>query len=97
MLENSALSKNKRAEYKYRVPDDLMVSTTAVKRFLVVGSCMAAGMYTWAHKVLIGAEVDHLLYNFPGDVVEAPRPRAVEVEDASEPLACNQRHHDFRL
>jgi FkbH-like protein len=74
MLETTASVRNQKVAYKFRTPDTLEATPVAVKRILVVGSCMAAGLFHYAHVIFKGAEVDHVLYNYPGDLTEPPHP-----------------------
>ncbi|PRD50966.1 HAD-IIIC family phosphatase [Phyllobacterium myrsinacearum] len=74
MLETTASVRNQKIAYKFRTPDTLEVTPVPVKRILVVGSCMAAGLFHYAHVIFKGAEVDHVLYNYPGDLTEPPHP-----------------------
>lgn len=62
---------------EFRVPRELTVKSTEVKHVLVVGSCFSEGISHHIHRVLEGAHSDFLLYNFAGQLPEAP-PRAIQ-------------------
>lgn len=66
MLESNSLAAKSMHEHKFRTPQELAVSQTDVKRILVIGSCLSQGLYHHAHRIFPHAQVDHILYNFPG-------------------------------
>jgi hypothetical protein len=61
-------------EFQFRVPRDLAVLDSEIKRILVIGSCASQGVSEYAHRIFPDVQVDHILYNFPG-VSECSLPR----------------------
>ena len=66
--------------YRYRAPRDLEVSPTRLRRILVIGSCLAAGLPDYVRSVEPGCAVDYLLFNNLSELPEAP-PQPVEGYD----------------
>ncbi len=75
--ESNSTAVESRHEYKFRTPEELAVSQTDVKRILVIGSCLSEALYSHAHKIFPHAQVDHILYNFPGRDL-SPLPAALD-------------------
>ncbi|QND45114.1 HAD-IIIC family phosphatase (plasmid) [Rhizobium lusitanum] len=74
MLESNQSVKRPTPEFQFRVPRDLAVLDSEIKRILVIGSCTSQGVSDYAHRVFPDVQVDHILYNFPG-VSECSLPR----------------------
>ena len=63
-------------DHRFRVPADLARSPTQVRRILIIGSCFAWGLMHHVDAVLPGAQADHIVYNFVGELAAAP-PRPI--------------------
>jgi FkbH-like protein/FkbM family methyltransferase len=62
---------------QFRVPNELKMSDTAIRRALVVGSCFSEAIAHQIHRVFKGGAVaDHITYNFAGELPDRP-PRPV--------------------
>lgn len=59
-------------DHRFRTPIDLAVGDLDARRVLVVGSCFSVGLSHYVHRVIPGAVSDHILYNFAGELPEAP-------------------------
>lgn len=64
----------------YRVPQDLNVTTRPIKRWLIVGSCLAAGISDYVENLTDGAEGDYVLFN-NGTVLPSSPPRPLDTYD----------------
>jgi FkbH-like protein len=66
--------------FRYRVPRDLALSATPLRRVLVVGSCMVAGFPALIQTATPGCPADHVLFNNLSELPDAP-PLPVEEYD----------------
>lgn len=64
----------------YRTPHDLNAETRPINRWLVVGSCLAAGFVDFVAGLEDGAEGDYILFN-NGTVLPPQPPRPVDAYD----------------
>lgn len=80
MLESNLSVTRSTSEFSFRVPQDLAVLATEIKRILVIGSCTSQGVSEYAHRVFPDVQADHILYNFPG-VSEGALPRPADEYD----------------
>jgi FkbH-like protein len=62
--------------FRYRVPRDLAVSPTPLRRVLIVGSCMAAPFQALVQGATPGCPTDYVLFNNLSELPDAP-PRPV--------------------
>jgi hypothetical protein len=62
--------------FRYRVPRDLAISPTPLRRVLIVGSCMAAPFQGLIHGATPGCPTDYVLFNNLSELPDAP-PRPV--------------------